>query len=250
MARSRRARRRGWRACPVERSSTTSTSQPSASSRSTSVEPMNPAPPVTSALTSPRPRTGTRAPDSSRVRASTTVARTDDREIGDASHRARALRRRPMTASTASLPGPRRAPVEQRPNARRGHPPRRHRRGRRTEPAPRARRDVRRRRRAAPADRRGRRAIDDRHPDATRPVATRRRRPRAAVPIDRSARRACASRYFSGRADVEPVRRRSASANRRPGRSSMRGKVSRSIDTSAAAGCARGATARGRRCRR
>src|SRR5579872_2849448 len=38
---------------PVERSSTTSTSWPSARSRSTSVEPMKPAPPVTSARTAP-----------------------------------------------------------------------------------------------------------------------------------------------------------------------------------------------------
>ena len=40
---------------PVDRSSTTSTSCPSASSRSTRVEPMNPAPPVTSIRVTPRP---------------------------------------------------------------------------------------------------------------------------------------------------------------------------------------------------
>ena len=44
---------------PVERSSTTSTAWPSASSRSTRVEPMNPAPPVTSARISPASAPGT-----------------------------------------------------------------------------------------------------------------------------------------------------------------------------------------------
>ena len=46
----RRGRRRGWRASRVERSSTASTRQSSARSRSTSVEPMKPAPPVTIAF--------------------------------------------------------------------------------------------------------------------------------------------------------------------------------------------------------
>ena len=59
VAGQRRARRRGSPSEPVERSSTTSTRQPSASSRSTSVEPMNPAPPVTSAfIAGTLPRSG------------------------------------------------------------------------------------------------------------------------------------------------------------------------------------------------
>src|SRR6266540_671031 len=71
---------------PVDRSSTTSTSYPSASSRSTRFDPTNPAPPVTRTLTAGSPSRSRRGRDAAADDGPTSTdvrAGTHDREIED-----------------------------------------------------------------------------------------------------------------------------------------------------------------------
>ena len=192
---------------PVERSSTTSTSWPSASRRSTSVEPMNPAPPVTRTRTvSPLGRRhGHLALRQGWRRRATCAASADDR-------------RRRATSAPAPIarvgPDDRRADpctgIEARAREQHRAAPRRHRRQRRSP-----------RRRSTPRCVRVD-AIDALRADEHRRVEDRRRRRRSSSRPRRRARArcapgdggsptrpastsACACQVLLRRADVDPV---------------------------------------------
>jgi hypothetical protein len=125
-------RRRGWPTIPLERSSTTSTSWPSASSRSTRVDPMKPAPPVTSARMVALPDLkllgvevlvdadrATRDPQAGGHHGTGRPARRDRR----CEHPRPPRRRRPSTARSTTAPAPTRAPGQQHRIAHLARPP-------------------------------------------------------------------------------------------------------------------------------
>ena len=234
----------------------TSTSQPSASRRSTSVEPMNPAPPVTITrigqpsacraravglgATDPRPRRACAGVERR--------ARADDRVVGrdraDAELRRRRARSRSTSASVVERPR-RRA----RPNAARARPAPTRAPGA-DDRAGDARTGVDDR--AGADEHRGfepRLGVDRRPRPAPRHPATcsRARRRRAAERAARARRRAPGGTSRACRCRSSTRRSPSRKA---AGSSSMRGNVSRSIETVSRSGCARAPTARARRCRR
>ena len=174
------------------------------------------------------PGGGTRAPESFEPAATTAPAPITLRSLAVASASSSAPR--PITASTASAAGPSRASssTHRADDVGAGlddHAGTEHRRRRAWCPARR-----RHRPRGGWGPRPGHRRRRARSPAATRPARSRWHRRRAAVRPSRRARRACASRYFSG----VPMSSQYASlwsAYRLPGCSSIRGNVSRSIET-------------------
>ena len=222
---------------PDDRSSTTSTSWPSASSRSTSVEPMKPAPPVTSTRTDQPAAadSSTRVADRA-APAGTRAPAADDRAVGDAWH---------ARSTSASGPTIERSTI--------GTAHRRVRPSSSTAPVTTASLPttlaLAERRAATRAPRLDRGPAPRRHGAATLRIDGEPESRCTQIPgVDllgvghrREPERPANSvgvrlEVLLGRADVEPVVVGSASANRRPRCSSMRGNVSRSIETVRSAG--------------